>query len=764
MASFVTSNVRRRVLAAAIAHALVGVSLCAAAVPALATDTDAAAQPATAPADAQPAPAGQKEDAKHPAKKTVTLKEVTVTAQRRKQNLQQVPITVTAIDEAELNRRGITSISDLNAAAPGLVVYNNEYTDGSQVAIRGQYSVNPGMYWDTPVSVYVNGVYFGKAKIDAFSLPDMSRIEVLNGPQGTLYGRNTMGGAVNVITQKPSGVFTGTADVGFGRYGDKTAKAVVDLPAMGKLKVSVGAKAEKRAGPVKTTPGSSVGSLGKIDSRSAYVDMLLDATDDLTIEYRNDYAKSNNTAYFLQMLNFDLAIPGAVPNTQRQSIASVNGPEYDRQRTDSNALHVDWRLPVGTLKYIAGHSETHLNDGLDLDGTPVLIAQSEEGNRYRETSHELQYIGSVGRWNWVTGLYYFKDAGFNNNPQWYFFGAANYVPNWYAYGTRSRAAYGQVDYKLTDKLTITAGIRRTLDWKRVQRFEQLNGTVLIPATTKASAGFSATTPTLSVNYQLDEHHLIYGRYAKGYLSGNFNAEAATPAEVMAPFKPETAQTFEFGSKNSLLGGRMYLNADVFFNRVSNLQEAVFTATGAAASNVLNVGTSRSYGLEVQAKYQATEDLMLTANYSYMRGKFNKFMELGVNIANNTSFPLMPRNIFNLVADATLLRTTHGTLTGMLDYRYTSGYYLNAFQKTLVNPAAQLAGNTWIKPVGILNGRLAFGGMNWGNVTGEVSVYVNNIFNKVHMEQAIDFGPALYNLRTGTFNLPRTYGVNLRIDW
>lgn len=734
----------------------------AAAVPALVAVPAAAQQQAQDEAAAPGSKASEKPK---------TLQTVIVTAERRSQNIQEVPLTVSAINQAELTRRGIQSVADLSAVAPGLVVIPETagYTTGSQISLRGEFVGNPAMYWDSTTGVYVNGVYFGKSKVDVFNLPDLERIEVLNGPQGTLYGRNTIGGAINIVTQQPSGTFNGTAQVGYGRYGDLTGMVRMDLPAMGKLKASVGARYENRDGWVKTTPGSSVNSLGKLNKKDGFVDLLFDATDNLSFEYRYDYTSAHDTPNFSQAVHSDIEaifhIPGIAVNTERQTTASVDAPVFEDLRTDANQFHATWKLGVGTLKYIGAHSETHYNNGLDLDGSPIPFAQSEEFNRYRETSHEIQYLGSAGRWNWVTGLYYFKDTGFNNNPQSYFFGAAAFNPNQYSYGSRSKALYGQVDYKLTDKWTITAGARRTLDQKRVSRFMESHGFVLVPEGTSASANFGSTTPMLATSYQFNDDHMIYARYAEGFLSGGFNAEAQSAAQVVTPYKPEKAQTLEFGSKNTLLGGRMRLNGDVFYNRTTNLQQIVFTAQGAAASNVLNVGRSHTYGVEAQAQWRATDNLDLSANYSYMLGKFDKFMQLGQDIANNQSFAMLPRNILSLVVNDTFLRTSNGTLHGTLDYRYTSGYYRYTYQKDMVNPTQAVAGNTWIRPDGILNGRIAFSDMNWGSaISGEVALWVNNITNKSHIDNYIDFGPGFGNLRMANFNMPRTYGVTVTANW
>ncbi len=756
MTSFHTSHMRRCLLAAAVAQALIVVPVAA-----------RTAQDGQAAADGQAAP----EQGKPGSKKPVALKEVVVTAQRRSQNLQEVPISVSAIDTADLHARGITNVADLKAAAPSLVVMSG--TGGNpttaQIAIRGSYAGNPAMYWDSPVGVYLNGVYIGKAQGSVFNLPDLERVEVLRGPQGTLYGRNTMGGAVNLVTQTPSGEWGGTASVGFGKYNDKLGLVVLDLPAMGKLKVSLGGRVEKNDGWVRNVGKSPVSHLGSLDDKDAFVAMRLDATDSLSFDYRFDYSKANDTPFFNQAIHSDVGtvfhIPGIIVNTDRQDTANIDYPVFENMKVLGNTLTAAWKLgDAGMVKYIGANRKKHWDDGLDTDGSPIPFAQSNAHTRYHQTSHELQYLGSVGRWNWVSGLYYFRDSGYNNNPQSYFLGKANYNSS-YGFGTRSRAAYGQVDYQLTDKLTLTAGLRRTLERKDVSRFLKVGQYTLIPTGTAAQAGFSATTPTLNLAYQWTPNHMLYLRYAKGFLSGGFNAEAQAAAEVVRPFLPQTAQTYELGTKNVFLDGRANLNADVFYNRTSNLQSIVFTAQGAAASNVRNVGQSHTEGLELEANFRPTDDLLLHATYSYMHGKYDRFMQLGRNIADNQSVSMLPRHMASIVATDTFLRTANGSLRGTLDYRFTGGYYRYTYQLKMVNPAQAVAANSWIKGYGTVNGQLAFGGMDWGHgIDGEVSLYVHNIFNVAHIDNIIDFGPAFGNLRVANWNMPRTFGVNVTARW
>lgn len=749
MTSFHAIPVRRCLLAAAVLQALI-------VVPVVAQTTSGTGKQA-----------GKSEAV---SKEPVALKAVVVTAQRRSQNLQDVPLAVTAIDEAQLNARGIANVADLSSVAPNLQVSTAPGdATASQIAIRGMAGYNPALFYDTPVGLYVDGVYFGKTQGGVFDLLNLERVEVLRGPQGTLFGRNTMAGAISLVTRPPSGLFGGTAELGMGNYGSKVGKVMLDLPAIGKLKVSLGGRLERRNGWVKTTPGSSVRDLGNRHNEEAFAALRYDATDNLTLDYRFDYSKIDQRPLFNQAVNSELGqlfgIPGIIVNQDRQTRASIDGPAFERSRIEGNALTATWKLgDVGTLKYIGAYREMHWDDALDLDGSPVGVAQSERLSRYHQTSHELQYLGSAGAWNWVAGLYYFGDEGFTDNPQSFFFGSTTFASS-YDFGTRSRAVYGQVDYQLTDRLTLTAGVRRTNETKNLSRFLAGNGVVIVPAGTHGSKTFGDTTPTVNLSYKLGADHMLYARYAEGFMSGGFNGEAQDVVSALTPYLPQTQKSFEVGTKNTLLGGKATFNADVFYNRIDNLQEPVFTAQGAAGSTVLNVGRAHTAGVELEAAWHPTEDFTLRMNYGYLRTKYDQFMELGVNVADNRALVHAPRHTLSVVLDDTLMRTANGVLSGTFEYRFTSGFYLYPYQLRLTDPTQQLAKNSRVGSEGLLNGQLAFGGMDWGHgIDGEVSLWVKNLTNVAHVSNVLDFGPGFANLRAANFDQPRTFGINVTARW
>lgn len=721
MTNTYASRMRHGLLAAAVAQALIAV-----------------------PVMAQTAPDTREQTGKSEADtdKAVALKEVTVTAQRREQSIQKVPVSVTAIDEVQLERRGISNLSDLSGAAPGLVIRPQPGTASAvAVEIRGKLRSNPAMYWDTPVGMYVDGVYIGKTGGNVFNLLNLQRIEVLRGPQGTLFGRNTMAGAVNLITNPPSGEFTGQAQLGLGNYGSKVGRVMMDLPAMGKFRASVGARVERRDGWIKTTPGSSEPELGNRHNDSAYVGLEYDVTDNLMLNYRFDYSKTDQSGLLNQAIISDVEknfrIPGIIVHPDRQTTASIDSPNFERAEIKGHALTATWKLgDAGSLKYIGAYRELENDFALDLDGSPIAFAKSLSESTYDQTSHELQYLGSIGRWNWVAGLYSFEDDGFTNNPQSYFMGMVNYNQN-NSYGTRSRAAYGQVDYQVTDKLTLTAGWRRTLEDKRGGRFQELLGPpvrVIIPKGTAARTSSAATTPMLAATYQLTPTNMVYMRYAEGFMGGGFNGDAQTLVSAITPFKPEFQKTYEVGTKNMFLENRLSVSAGFFFNHVTDLQGQVFNATGAAGSVVVNVGHVDKRGVELETQLRATENLTMMLNYGYLDGGGS------------------PRDTVNFVLDHTLARTSKGILHTTLDYRFVA-------QHTGITDSVH------IRAYSNVNAQLAFGNMDWGNgLQGEVALWAKNLTNTSHIGTIVDFGAGFGNLQVANFNEPRTFGVNFTARW
>lgn len=711
------------------------------------------------------------------------LDEVMVTAQKRSQRLQDVPIAISAISGSQLESRNIGSIADIASIAPNLSISNTPGNNtASQIAIRGGVTINPALFWDTSVGMYVDGVYLGKSQGSIFKMVDLERVEVLRGPQGTLYGRNSMSGAVNFITRKPSGEFGGDVSISLGSYNERITKAAIDLPKAGIASISVGLRSEDRDGLIKTTPGSSVKSLNGTDQNQARMAVNLDFSRDFQVDYRFDSSKVDSTSMHSQLYRAD--IPALAPYVfkTRQLLASVDGPEQEKATVKGHSATAEWKLNnQQSLKSITSSRTMKWDNGMDLDGSPLPFAHTERKSNYKQWSQEFQLVGNSGKLNYVAGVYFFGDEGTTQNPQQYFGGTFNADSN-YGFSTKSRALFGQADYAISDRWTITGGIRSTRETKTIDRdiaFSFAPGAPfnsLIPVGTHGEGTFTATSPLMVAAYKLNASTNLYAKYAEGFKSGGFNGEHgdlgsstdANIAEVKTPFRPEKQKTYELGLKNSFANGRGQLNAALFLNKIDDLQLSIFTATGAAASVIRNAGKATTSGFELEASYAPTSALRLQASYGYLSGKYDEFMDAGVNVADNRAFVHAPKNSFSLSVDWLMAQTAWGPLRLQSDYAFTDAFYAYPFQLQSSGPnynaGAAVAGNTRVQSNGMLNGRLILNDIKTSSGKMQLSVWGRNLTNTNHIENFIDFGPGFGNLTQAYFNQPRMVGVSAALKW
>ena len=732
---------------------------------------------------------------------TTVLETVTVTAQKREEKLQDVPIAITAMNKQQLQARGIENVADLSALAPGLQVNRSPSNDSiSQITIRGNSQINPAIYWDPAVGIYIDGVYLGKAQGTVFDVVDLNRVEVLRGPQGTLYGRNTIGGAINLVTRAPTGEWGGELSTSVGNFGAWVRKATVDLPAFGIAKLSFAIRDEQRDGWVETTPGSSVPEMNDRNSNGYRFAADIDFSDELQAALRLDRSAIDQRGTFSQLYRlrptgaftpapppvgsflFDSLSP--FTSTQREETASVDGPQYQRVVVKGASATVSYKLGGSdTIKSISAFRELSNQDAGDYDGSPLAIAQTERMTDFDQTSQELQWVGRRGALNYVGGLYYYRDDGFTNNPQQYFFGGAAFDSR---YGTRTKAyaAYTQLDWQVSQPLTLTAGLRYTSERKELDRVFGAAGSpagpffYFIPEGTNPSKTFDAFTPTLSATWKFSERLSTYARYAEGFKSGGFNGEfsdtsvspAANVAETETPFKPEKLQSFELGAKSSFAGGRAQLNAAVFHNKLDDFQASVFTASGAAASVIRNAGKATVQGAEVEAVLQPIKALRLQFNYAWLDAQYDEFFDAGVDQADNRAFVHAPRNTYNVVADARLAQLSFGELRVLADYAYTSSYYTYPYQLSGPgdagnNPGAPVANDTKVDAYGLLNLRLSLSKLKLGKTArAELALWVRNALDEDEPVNYIDFGPGFGNLTPSYFMDPRTYGATATLRW
>ncbi len=732
----------------------------------------------------------QQEESPEPAA-AVVVEEITVTAQRREQRLQDVPMAVTGFSQDQLAARRISNIGDLDALAPGLQISKTiSNSTISQISIRGITQINPAIYWDPAVGLYVDGVYIGKAQGSIFDVVDLERVEVLRGPQGTLYGRNTLAGAINLVTRAPSGEFSGTASLEAGNYNALTQAVSVDLPQMGRARISLAARSERRDGWVDADRNSPRQHFNDRRNDGLRLAADFDVTDSLLAAYRYDRSNVDQSNNFTQLVGADLPFLASFVNPRRSKNASVDAPSFEQAAISGHSLTLTQDMGNGhSFKSISGYRRLSWDDSLDLDGTPLDVAFTQRFTKYDQWSQDLQLLGETDRFNYVGGLYYFGDEGATDNPQQFFgLDPQNGVIFDSRYGTQTDAwsAYGQVDFKPIDPLTLTAGIRYTHEEKSLDRAFGVTQDpsqgffYIIPEGTSAKDSFSATTPMFSAAWRFSDAVNAYARYAEGFKSGGFNGEfsqapsgdpnediaaliALNIAETQTPFKPEKSKSIEAGVKTRLAGGRVQIDAAIFQNKVDDLQTPIFLGSGAAATVVRNAGKATIRGFELEAAVVPREGTTVRANLSLLDPEYDEFLDAGVNQADNRAFVHAPDFTYNIVVDSELMQGSWGVLRATVDYAYTDAFFTYPYQLDGSNPTAQLASNNEVKGHGLLNLRLALMEAPLGNSsTGELAFWMRNVLDEDTATNFIDFGPSFGNLRVANFVEPRMFGVTAQI--
>ena len=788
-----------------------------------------AAQDEAVPASAEPA-AAQAESAQVPepvasvplaagdpaatAEDRVTLDTIEVNAQRRLQRLVDVPVAVTAIGPDQVESRRIRRLDDLNSLAPGLQVSRSpSNTTISQLAIRGSSQINPAIYWDPAVGVYLDGVYIGKGQGAIFDIVDLASVEVLRGPQGTLYGRNTIAGTINLVTREPSGAFNGNAAVEFGNYGHQVYRASVDLPRLGPVAFTVGARGERREPWIETSADSPVDGMNDRRNEGAHLGAVLDLGEAIEGIYHLDYGNTDQTNNFLQLYRYtDNGAPpimGPYVSRQRRAFADINAPSGERAEVLGHSLVLSWDVAdFVTIKSISGLREVTWVDKLDLDGSPNDVAHSERHTDYQQRSQDLNFSGQLGAWNYTAGAYYFEDDGFTNNP---IFVSISGVPLHFdsRYGTQAEAwaGYGQVDWQPLERLTLSAGARYTSEKKDLDRVlglspdpDTLGYAYHMPEGYRApGATFSATTPMGAVAWRFTDWLNTYVRYAEGFKSGGFNGEYSNATgsteehrrETDTPFRPELQSSLEAGIKASLLGGRALLNVAAFHNKLEDLQVSIFTAGGAAASVIRNAGKATVEGVELEAALVPFNGTSLRANYALLEASYDEFIDAvctganntncaDENVADNRAFVHAPETSWNLVLDSELWTTGWGTLRLTADYVWTDSFYTYPYQLTgpgdtpcAGNPAVrpcydggkQSAPDSEVPAYGLFNARLSLLAIPLGGSRlGEVALWGRNLLDEDAVNNFIDFGPGFQNLTVVNFVEPASYGLAAIVRW
>lgn len=587
---------------------------------------------------------------------SATLDEIVVTAQKREQGLQDVPVAVTALTGDALEARNITDLADIGDITPGLS-FESIGLRSPFIFMRGTGTGAFDIGSDGSVSVFVDELYMPRFTGMQLDLADIERIEVLKGPQGTLFGRNTAGGAISVVSRKPTDDFTARALLDIGNKDYVSFRGSLSGPLVeDRLLARMSVAGKRRDGWVENTitgedhlDSEAFGMRGQLLFRGDSAEALLSATYTRDDAGASAFQNKTNSVFLLSPFS---PFAGSVPSSTDPERQAYDTDGFQDREGIILSGKLDWDLGFANFTSITGYISHEFDELHDLDGTEAAVINRAADEESDSFSQEVRLTSNDdGRWDWIVGGYFFKDdasrqetftVGPDSGLSAVFAGGGTFtVDDWVTVDTQSWAVFGQVGFQFTDELKINAGLRYSED--RKEEFRTTDRSVaspllFVPYTVTPEADWESVDPQASLQYTPTDDLMFYASYSEGFKSGGFQpAVPASAAFAQSVFNPEDVRSYEIGMKSDLLDNRLRLNLAAFHVRYSDLQFLAGTGSLGAAPIVVitNAAESTTDGVEVELEALITENLRLTAGYAYLDATFDEYVDgNGVNQAGN----------------------------------------------------------------------------------------------------------------------------------
>jgi iron complex outermembrane receptor protein len=547
------------------------------------------------------------------------IKDIVVTAEKRETSVQKTAIAITAYDKEAIARNGVNTLQDLATIAPGTSFGKN--SANVIVTIRGVSSQNTNEIGDPAVSISQDGFYIQKPFGFADSMYDLERIEVLRGPQGTLYGRNATGGAINIITAKPVDKFEARVSAGVGNYDAITTEGMINVPVTSTLAVRASFATVSHDGYRRNEAPARAGD--DADTKSGRVIVSWKPTDRLKMALTTQLTKVSGVGPTVEGYALRYTSTGAIDNNYRPTVDG-NGVSHGNpnQYIDTTTRTVQWNgdydLGFATFTYLGGYRQTDYAQLRDLDGTVSSNSYILPTEHVNDWSNEVRLVSNnPGRFKWQIGGYAFSESE-TLNSLYQSYATSSTPTNIFVFdydvAARSKAVFGQASYELLDGLKAEAGIRYSHDYKsRIGYSNTGSGNVA----QNDNSTSSKVTYHLALNWQATARNLLYAKFDTGYKAGGFNT---VPGQNTLPYGPETIKAWEIGSKNRFWDGKAQLNATGFYYDYTNQQVTVRDQT-VGLSAVFNAGSSHIYGTELEGILQPTTADKFDASIVWLHARY-----------------------------------------------------------------------------------------------------------------------------------------------
>jgi len=706
------------------------------------------------------------------------IEEVVVTARRREERLQEVPLSIAAFSAAEIEAKSLVSLRDVGQFTTNFSFYNQGQAgnSGAVVYIRGIGQSDPNIFWDPGVGIYLDGVFMGRMQGVDLSLLDLERIEVLRGPQGTLFGKNTIGGAVSLVTTKPGDELSGYAEATVGSYDRLDGRFSVDIPISEGFAMKLAGSSQNRDGFGKRLDwftGDQIDEMGDVDRLNGRAAFNWTPSENVGVLFSLDSAKIREFGAVREVILFTEPPLAGLMNmfvdpqynadnfaTDRYSTSYASNSNANELDAWGASLIVDWGLAKVDFKSITSYRENESVNGTDPDGSFYNLIDLIQDVDQDQFSQEFQLSGlSFGdKLDWVAGLYYFEESAFSDEKLLVYrelldiisldisFERLIWVDN------KSYAAFGQGTYNVNEKLGLTGGLRYTYEDKAVGRAQlrQETGSILVPFSATGET-YSDVTPRLSIDYKWSTRLMTYASFAGGYKSGGINGGATSDA-AFVPFDPEYVWTYELGLRSESADQRLRFNASLFYSDYEDIQFTVIRGdpdTGQPITVVDNAAKARIKGFEMEFMAVPTPRLLLSAALGYIDAEYTE-LEEGLPISTDTKFVKTPEWSGTISAQYTVPLASGARFDGRIDWAYKSD-----IEHDQLNSPVGLQ-----EAYGLLNARLSYTSVDnkWS-----LSLFGTNLTDERYIMAATDLSNTLA-FGEVQWARPSEWGVSFRYNF
>ncbi len=708
------------------------------------------------------------------------MEEVLVTAQRRVTDLQTTAAAISALSGDDLVKRSIDDIEDLGITSPSMNVAL--YQGEAQIYIRGiGYSGIVGGS-DSSTALHQDGVYLSRSSAAVPAFFDVDRIEVVRGPQGTLYGRNATGGSVNVITRGGTEEWSADASVLVGDYSRYRVFGAVSGPINDKTQFRIAAQTERQDGyttlqrPV-SDPLSGVGVTSDVENTDEYmIRATLDyqPTDTLSITLKGDYYEADDQnsvwLYFNEgtgtnpfFRNYVQERGGELPANPLSRRQDSDLPHFNTPKIYGALARVDWDIGDYSVTSITAFKHTNPLNRNDLDATGAFGVDQTREEDHDQFSQEFQIASpQEARFNWILGFYYFTEENDIRNEYFLPFVDEQFgLPSddecclLLLNGrseTEAYAVFGEGTYRLTDRLDAVIGMRysdETRDGNNNVQLVNFPTDVLDNVAEFEEASFDDFTPKLGLNYSVSDQTFLYGSVSQGFKSGGFNVGSYQNT----PFDPEEITAYEVGLKTDLMDNRLRLNSALFYYDYEDYQ---FQDVENNNTVIRNAAEAEILGLEIEGTALLGQRWVLDFGATYLDAEFANFEaidpkapELGLQVLDGRRLPRAPEFKYSVGLTYTA-PVAAGDLSLRVDYTWQDEVFFSAFN------VAQLYQDSY----GWGRARATYEPSDGG---WSVAAFVDNISDEEIISNATFNGDIIDSTVTGNMAPPRTVGVEFRFS-